>query len=358
MDITQRIEELKREIRDTPYHKGTEHHIGRLRARIAKLEDDLLARTTKTGKGGGRGYAVKKAGDATVVLVGPPSVGKSTLLNALTNAKSPVAPYAFTTVTVIPGMMKYKGAEIQILDVPGLIEGASRGRGRGKQVISVVRGADLLLLVTEVGKENAFKEIESELYEAGVRINQRPPNIKIERKLGGGIIVHSAAKQQFDNTTVKDVAQEFGLRNAEITLKEKIVLEDLVDAFAQNRVYVPAILVLNKVDTPVYHISIYDIAIPVSAKTGVGLDKLRKSIWEKLKFVRAYLAKPGRGADYETPLILKNGATIYDIANKVGTEFAARVKGAKISGPGAKFPSQEVPVTTRVQDEMEVMFLT
>ena len=102
--ITKRIERLEAEIRKTPYHKGTEHHIGLLKAKAAKLKRDLGEGDKSSGGGGGVGYGVKKEGNASCVLIGPPSVGKSTLLNAITAASSKVGAYDFTTLTVIPGI--------------------------------------------------------------------------------------------------------------------------------------------------------------------------------------------------------------------------------------------------------------
>src|SRR6266571_5130543 len=104
----------------------------------------------------------KKGGDATIVLIGLPSVGKSTILNRLTNAKSKVASYAFTTLTVVPGIMRHNGADIQILDLPGIISGASSGRGRGRRVLSVARNADLVMLVLDVFQTGQVKLLKHE----------------------------------------------------------------------------------------------------------------------------------------------------------------------------------------------------
>ena len=141
--IEEQIKALEEEIFNTQKNKATEHHLGKIKAKIAKLKAQQELQKIKGG-GGGRRYYIKKSGDATVALVGFPSVGKSSLLNYLTNSKSAVADYQFTTLEVIPGVMKYKGAEIQILDMPGIIKGAAKGKGRGREVITAARAADII----------------------------------------------------------------------------------------------------------------------------------------------------------------------------------------------------------------------
>src|SRR5256885_5374669 len=144
MGLPEKIKQIEEEMKKTQINKHTEHHIGLLKAKLARVRAELEA---STSKGGGPAFEIRKGGDATVVLIGLPSVGKSTILNRLTNARSKVAAYAFTTLTVVPGILRYNGADIQILDLPGIISGASSGRGRGRRVLSVARNADFVLLV-------------------------------------------------------------------------------------------------------------------------------------------------------------------------------------------------------------------
>lgn len=119
---------------------------------------------------------MSKSGDARIALVGFPSVGKSTFLSRVTKTKSEAASYAFTTLTAIPGVLEYGGAEIQVLDLPGIIEGAAEGKGRGRQVISAAKTSDLILMILDATKKAEQRRLlEAELEAVGIRLNREPP---------------------------------------------------------------------------------------------------------------------------------------------------------------------------------------
>ena len=360
LTIEERIEEIEDEIRKTPYHKATEHHIGKLKARIARLKDEQIEKGFKSGGGGGKGFAVRKTGDASVVLVGPPSVGKSTLLNKITNADSKVAAYDFTTLGVIPGMLNYKGAKIQIFDVPGILSGAASGKGRGKEVLSIARNTDLIVITVDVKNIQSIPAIIKELHEAGVRLNERPPRVNIIKRTSGGLKVNSTTALKLNYDTIKALAAEFRLSNAEIVIKENVSLERLIDAFLGNRVYLPYLVVVNKIDLGIP--KDLDKYVPeganivyLSAETGRNLDIFREKIWEKLEFIRVYLKK--EEIDYDKPFILKKGQNLNSLLELISICTKDSFKGAKVYGPGAKFPGQEVSLTFQPQDETVVQFL-
>src|SRR4030067_3450957 len=190
MGIPEKIESIQEELRLTRENKHTEHHIGFLKAKLAKLKREEEADKNRGG-GSSLSYAVKKSGDAIVTIIGLPSVGKSTLMNRLTNAKSKIGSYRFTTLTVAPGMMEYKGARIQILDLPGIMKGAAWGKGWGKRVLSVVRGVDLVILMLDVFQPDHAPILKRELREIGIRLDEKPPDIVIEKANSGGVEVNA-----------------------------------------------------------------------------------------------------------------------------------------------------------------------
>ena len=151
MGIAEKISEIEFEISRTQKNKNTEYHLGLLKAKLAKYRQQLLEPSAKAGVKGD-GFDVMKSGDARVALIGFPSVGKSTILSKLTKTHSEAASYEFTTLTCIPGVINYNGANIQLLDLPGIIEGAAQGKGRGKQVIAVARTADLVMMMLDALK--------------------------------------------------------------------------------------------------------------------------------------------------------------------------------------------------------------
>src|ERR671932_1323997 len=240
MSIPEKIRSIQDEIDKTQINKATEHHVGLLKAKIARLkrelEENTHGKTLSTGASNA-GFDIRKTGDATVVFVGLPSVGKSTLLNRLTNAKSRVGSYNFTTLTAVPGILDHRGARIQVLDMPGIIEGASKGKGLGKIVLSVARNADLVLLVLDVFQPQHLSILKKELSDIGIKLDQRPPDIVIERTSSGGVSVNMQVKTRVTEALIKEISRIHGIHNGRITIREPgLTDEQFIDVLTGNRV--------------------------------------------------------------------------------------------------------------------------
>ncbi|KAI8028764.1 Developmentally-regulated G-protein 3 [Camellia lanceoleosa] len=305
----------------TQKNKATAHHLGLLKAKLAKLRRELIAPPSKGGGGAGEGFDVTKSGDARVGLVGFPSVGKSTLLNKLTGTFSEVASYEFTTLTCIPGVIMYRGAKIQLLDLPGIIEGAKDGKGRGRQVIK--------------------KELEG----FGIRLNKEPPNLTFRRKDKGGInFTSTVTNTHLDLDTVKAICSEYRIHNADVNLRYDATADDLIDIIEGSRVYMPCIYVVNKID----QITLEELEIldklphycPISAHLEWNLDGLLDKIWEYLNLTRIYTKPKGMNPDYEDPVILSSKKkTVEDFCNRIHKDMLKQFKYALVWGSSAKHTS-------------------
>lgn len=132
-----------------------------------------------------------------------------------------MAAYEFTTLTCVPGVLNYRGAKLQMLDLPGIIEGAKDGKGRGRQVIAVARTCTLILIILDIAKPLQHKLIiERELDGFGIRINKHPPNITIHKKDRGGISISSTVPlTHLDTETIKAVMSEYRMSNADIIFR-------------------------------------------------------------------------------------------------------------------------------------------
>jgi ribosome-interacting GTPase 1 len=304
-----------------------------------------------------------------VGLVGFPSVGKSTLLNALTNAESEVGSYEFTTLEVVPGMMEHKNANIQVLDLPGLIHGAAQNRGRGKEIISVARNADLTLLVVDPFNPDQLDVIVDELYASGIRLNTSPARVRVsESRQSGGIDVSFTVKPTHLNEELaEEIMDEWGYVNADLVIREDITPDELVDALAGNRVYQKGLVAVNKADQAdpeLVEQRLEEIradgweAIAISAHKQINLEALKDLIYEELDLIRIYLKPQGGDADMEEPLVVRRGSTVGDICDHLHRDMRDRFRYAQVSGDSSQFPDQRVGLDHELADEDILTLIT
>ncbi|KAJ7791324.1 developmentally regulated GTP binding protein 1 [Mycena olivaceomarginata] len=306
MTTVQKIKEVEDEM-------ATSYHLGQLKAKLAKL---------RRGRAG-IGFDVARTGVASVGFVGFPSVGKSTLMSKLTGTHSEVSAIDFTTLTTVPGTVKVHGAPSRFLDLPGIIEGAKRRSW-----------------------SRSPKIIEGELEGFGIRLNKKPPAITFRRKEKGGIsITHTVPLTNIDHDDIKGICSEFKINNCDIAIREPgATADDLVDVIEGNRVYIPALYILNKVCSALFDvffktkpnflqidaISIEELdllykipmSVPISSKDWLNIDELIEKMWETLDLVRVYTKPRGLAPDYTQPV---------DFCNSIHKEIAKQMKYAKHS---------------------------
>ena len=235
------------------------------------------------------------------------------MLVALTPAKSETAAYEFTTLTCIPGILYYNDAKIQLLDLPGIIEGASEGKGKGKQVIAVARSSDMILMVLDAQKwAEECAKLTAELELVGIRLNKPKPDIAIRKIASGGVMVNSMVTlTKIDEKMVKSVMHEYKMHNVEVLFRGDYDVDDLIDVIEGNRRYVKCVYVYNKIDTvsmeEVDYLARRPDSVPISCKLNVGYDLLLKKIWEHLGLIRIYTKKQGCAPKFAEPIILSVG---------------------------------------------------
>jgi len=361
MSALQKIAEVEAEIARTQRNKATMGHLGILKAKLAKLRREILA--PKGGGGGGKpgeGFDVTKSGDARIGLIGFPSVGKSTLLVKMTGTKSEIADYEFTTLTCIPGTFSYKGCKIQLLDLPGIIEGAKDGKGRGRQVIGVARTCNLILIVLDAGKPMTHKRIiEKELEGFGIRLNQTPPPIVFKQKERGGVnVTLSGVKElsHLDKSLVTNILKEYRMSNADITFRCDATVDQFIDAVEGNRVYIPCLYLLNKIDT----ITIEELEllsrvphyVPICADKEWNFDELLEKIWDYLNMIRVYTKPRGQIPDYDSPVVIpRNKSTVEQFCLRIHRSLLQQFKYAMVWGTSVKHNPQKVGKDHQLHDE-------
>jgi small GTP-binding protein len=359
--LSSKLEELEEEYSKTKINKATNKHVGALRAKIAKVKRDIV----ESGKrSAGTGFFVKRSGDATVALMGFPNVGKSSLLNAISNAKSKTSTHAFTTLTVVPGTMIYRAAHIQIFDLPGIIENAHKGLGGGRTVISAMKSTDLIVFVIDVRSPDQIGILLNELRALNVFVNKAKPKVYIKQSISYPKVIVEINKSRISSRDIETICNGFGIYQAHVKIESELDEDEFISIVAGRSFYMDAIAFLNKIDlNPKYKTvadyiaSKYGIkVIPISATNMTNLEEVRDAIYRKLDIITIHL-KPKSPAEPVTPMILKWHSTVRDAASRIHTEIADEIKAAWVTGPSVKFPNQRVGADHVLQDGDTVTFI-
>uniref|UniRef100_A0A8C4LQL1 OBG-type G domain-containing protein n=1 Tax=Equus asinus TaxID=9793 RepID=A0A8C4LQL1_EQUAS len=306
-----KILKIEAKMARTQKNKATAHYLGRLRLALLSLAEN--------------GFDMAKTGDTRIGFVAFPFMGKATLLSKLAGVYSEMAAYEFTTLTSVPGIIRYKGAKIQLLDLPGTVKGAKDGKGRGHQVITVLQTYHLILIVLDL---KVF----------GICLNSKLPNTGFKKKDKGGIYLMTTCPQsEVDAETVRSILTEYKIHNADVTLLSNATADDFTDVVGRSRVYIPCIYVLNKID----EISVKELdiiykvphCVAISAHHCWNFDDLLEKIWAYLKLVRIYIRPKGQLPDHRSPVVVHYPRTmVEDFCLKIHKNLIKEFKYTPVLG--------------------------
>ena len=228
-------------------------------------------------------------------------------------------------------MLYYNDSKIQLLDLPGIIEGASEGKGKGKQVIAVARSSDLIMMVLDSQKwVEERSKLTRELERVGIRLNKEKPDITIRKIATGGVLFNSTIKlTKIDEKMVKTVMHEYKIHNAEVLFRGDYDVDDLIDVIEGNRKYLKCVYVYNKIDTismeEVSQLAHLPYSVPISCKFALGYDLLLKKLWENLGLIRVYTKKRGCAPKFTEPIIMGQGRGGSSIETALGQIHKVRL---------------------------------
>lgn len=268
-----------------PKHKGTEKLQAEIKKRLSRLKHE-----SQKGKGKrGHSFYIEREGAGQVVLVGAPNVGKTSLLNALTNAGAEVAEYPFTTLNPHPGMVPYENIKIQLIDLPPVSE-----QHLEYWVPELIKYGDLALLLIDLASPELLEQIDTTLeilQRHKIHLYWREPE------------AHDSEDFTLFTKRTLLVGNKLDLPGAGETIE---VLQELYGG-----------------NLPL---------LPVSAVAKTGLETLKQSLFEMLEIVRVYSKPPGKEADLSRPFTLDRGSTLLDFAREVHKDFAENLKFARVWG--------------------------
>ncbi len=372
--LEEKIKKLEEFISLVPKHKATEKIVALNRTRLVKLKDELESNKKRQKKLSSRisPFSVKSEGIQVILIsdYNTPGAGKTTIFHYLTGAKYE----NIGKFTAIPqlGIYKFNKIKFQIVDMPAIMEGASKGVGHGTEILSAVRSADLICLCIDLsrGIQKQMGLLLSEFSKANIRINITSPPIEIEKtgsnKIQVFYLTEEAKKYLNMDEDIKQLVKESGIHNALVKIHGKINLEMVSDALNQSIAYRKMIILGTKGDLPntqnqfdllkKKYKNKFPLIIGVSGKKGEGFIDFGNNILEFLNKIKIFTKSGNKIA--EPPLIVNNDSTVKDIALKIHKSFYKYFKYAVVYRKGSIMNKKRVGINYLLQNEDVVEIFT
>ncbi|MHA2405607.1 MAG: GTPase [Candidatus Hermodarchaeia archaeon] len=325
--LEERIEKLEKFISLIPKHKSSEKMVALYRHRLTVLRQEQEERRVRRKMAtGGPSYSLAKEGAGQVVLVGVTNSGKSALLNRLTGAKAKIGDYEFTTQLPEPGILKYGGTDIQIIDMPALFEGAINSSIE-RQILGGIRNADLIILVVDlsVPPKPQVEFLITLLEESRIKLNKPPPPIRFAKTGSGGTNIVGGTNFQGDPELIRQLLRRRRIHNFSLQFRGPATLDDLVEVIDSRTTYIPSIIIATKGDSSKSSENFEKLQeefgdvfpiFPVSVEKDIGIRKAATGIFERLKVMRIFTRKSS-GEIGDKPLILPIGSNVEDLAKRL-----------------------------------------
>lgn len=359
----QKLQLLQEFLSLVPKHKGTAKLCVQVKKQIATLRREIEEKKRRRAGKGGPKFFIQKEGAAQIALIGLTNTGKSSLLAATTNAKVKVSPNAYATKEPVPGMLAYEDVQFQIVEAPALMEGSANGRAWGPQTLALGRNADCLILMLDLTHDSVeqLSLILDEMEKARILVSKPKARVEVERKFMGAGLRIILIGRLVDCTfrDLEELLKSYRIMDAVVKIYGEATLDEVEDAIFESTVYKPAVIIANKMDLegsetnlkPLQaHVNSQLPIITISCKTRQGLDRLGEVLFKALGIIRVYTKEPSEREFSARPFILKKGATVYDLARSIHSDFSEKFSFAKVWARRLVFSPQKVGSTFVLED--------
>jgi len=353
--VEDKIKALEEFIALAPKHKGTEKLLKQVKKTLTKLKLSVEKRKalSKRTTGTHPAFIIQKEGDAQISLIGVPASGKTTLFNVLTGSKIQIEKKSiFPSV----GIFRFSGIYFQLIDFPSIASPNPSSILHGKKIMGLIRNSDLVSIIIDLTQDIQWQldTLIGALRNSKIIVDRPLPPIKFEKRRKGGLKILGADYIGYSEEDIADILRSLNVSNGLLEIYGPATIEDLTLALDDSTVFKPAIIVFTKSDLVESVILPEDLCtkipcISFSAKKPESIKTFGNLLKNKLGLIRVWTRK--KDIIKERALVLKEGATVRDAAEKIHTDFVKKFRYAIIERKNSKIPKMRVGLNFKLEDD-------